>query len=121
MQYQSYALVYDQRALVDLPGTTKPREADYSNPRAWTLVHLLNTMGGWIEKVIATRLLYYAVQHELIPLNQFGAMPGGSIVDAAICMAHGVHASYNHNLCTSLLTFDITDTSTMSTDYNATR
>ena len=47
----------------------KPGQADYSNPRAWRLVHLLITMDKWIEKVIATRLLYYATKHRLIHPN----------------------------------------------------
>ncbi|PVF96261.1 hypothetical protein CPB86DRAFT_674420, partial [Serendipita vermifera] len=37
----------------------KPNKEDYSKPRAWRLVHLLNTLGKWIEKVIANRLLFY--------------------------------------------------------------
>ena len=65
-------------------------------------------MGKWIEKIITTRLLFYATKHELIPPNQFGAMPGKSTTDAALCLAHDIHAVNNHNLFTSLVTFDIT-------------
>ena len=90
------------------PTLQKPGKADYSNPRAWRLVHLLSTMGKWIEKIVATRLLYYAMEHGLIPPNQFGAMPGRSTTDAALCLAHDVYAANNHNLFTSLVTFDIT-------------
>ena len=45
------------------PALQKPRKANYSNSCAWRLVHLLSTMGKWIEKVIAMRLLYYAMKH----------------------------------------------------------
>ena len=89
------------------PMLQKPGKADYSNPQAWRLVHLLGTMGKWIEKIIVTRLLYYATAHGLIPPNQFGAMPGRSTTDAALCLAHDIHAANNHNLFTSLVTFDI--------------
>ena len=89
------------------PALQKPGKADYSNSRAWRLVHLLSTMGKWIERVIATRLLYYAMKHSLIPSNQFGAMPGKSTTDAALCLTHDIHAANNHNLITSLVTFDI--------------
>jgi len=65
-------------------------------------------MGKWIKKIIATRLLYYATNHRLIPPNQFGAMPGKSTTDAALCLAHDIQAANNHNLFTSLVTFDIT-------------
>ena len=65
-------------------------------------------MGKWIENIITTRLLFYTTKHELIPLNQFGAMPGKLTTDAASCLAHDIHAANNHNLFTSLVTFDIT-------------
>ena len=65
-------------------------------------------MGKWIKKVIVTRLLYYAMKHRLIHPNQFGAMPGKLTTDAAMCLTHDIHAANNHNLFTSLLTFDIT-------------
>ena len=32
------------------PALQKRGKADYSNPRVWSLVHLLNMMGKWIEK-----------------------------------------------------------------------
>ena len=90
------------------PTLQKLGKADYSNPRAWRLIHLLSTMGKWIEKVVVTRLLYYATKHGLVLPNQFGAMPGKSTTDAALCLAHDIYAANNHNLFTSLITFDIT-------------
>ena len=90
------------------PALQKPGKAGYSNPHMWRLVHLLSTMGKWIKKVIVTRLLYYAMNHRLIPLNQFGAMPGKLTTDAALCLTHNIHTANNHNLFMSLLTFDIT-------------
>lgn len=86
----------------------KPGKDDYSKPRAWRLVHLLSTTGKWIEKVVANRLIYYGVRHNLIPQSQFGAMPGRSTVDAALCLTHDIKAADNHDLVTSALTFDIT-------------
>ena len=34
------------------PALQKPGKADYFNPRARILVHLLSTMGKWIEKLL---------------------------------------------------------------------
>jgi hypothetical protein len=90
------------------PALQKPGKADYSNPHARRLVHLLSTMGKWIEKVVATRLLYYAAKHKLIPPNQFGTMPGKSTTDTALCLTHDIQAANNHNLFTILVTFNIT-------------
>ena len=89
------------------PAPQKPEKTNYSNPRAWRLVHL-SMMGEWIEKIIATRTLYHAMEHRLIPPNQFGAMPGESTTDAALCLAHDIYAANTHNLFTSPTTFDIT-------------
>ena len=53
-------------------------------------------------------LLYYATKHRLIHPNQFGAMPGKSTTETAMCLTHDIHAANDHDLFTSLLTFDIT-------------
>jgi hypothetical protein len=58
--------------------------------------------------VVADRLIFYGIKHNLIPHSQFRAMPGRSTVDAALCLTHDIKAADNHNLCTSMLTFDIT-------------
>ena len=90
------------------PALQKSDKANHSSLHAWRLVHLLSMMGKWVEKVIATRSLYYATKHRLIPPNQFGAMPGKSTTDAALCLAHDIYAANTHNLFTSPITFDMT-------------
>ena len=105
-----FATCYHPNAFHQLisPMLQKPGKADCSNPHAWRLVHLLSTMGKWIEKIVMTRLLYYTTEHGLIPPNQFSAMPGRLTIDAVLCLAHNIQAANNHNLYTSLVTFDIT-------------
>ncbi|CAK5274977.1 unnamed protein product [Mycena citricolor] len=48
----------------------KPRKPDYSEPRAYRLIQLLECMGKVLEKVVARRLTYLAGKHRLIPVSQ---------------------------------------------------
>ncbi|KDN62287.1 putative zinc knuckle [Colletotrichum sublineola] len=50
----------------------KKDKADYSNPRAWRPVALLSCLGKVIERLIAQRLQYLAMEHDLLPGTQFG-------------------------------------------------
>ncbi|KAJ6617451.1 hypothetical protein B0H10DRAFT_1727473, partial [Mycena sp. CBHHK59/15] len=43
----------------------KPRKPDYSNPRAYRLIQLLECMGKILEKVVARRLSYLAGRYNL--------------------------------------------------------
>ncbi|KAF7136975.1 hypothetical protein CNMCM5793_006679 [Aspergillus hiratsukae] len=54
----------------------KPGKPDYSNPRAYRPISLLNTLGKLLEAVIARRLSYLAEKHGLLPDTQFGGRPG---------------------------------------------
>lgn len=45
----------------------KPKKLDYSAPRAYRLISLLNTLGKLIEAVIAQRLSYLAKKYGLLP------------------------------------------------------
>ena len=46
--------------------------------------------------------------HRLIPPNQFGAIPGKSTIDTALCLAHDIYTANTHNLFTSPITFNMT-------------
>ena len=88
----------------------KPGKADYSNPRAWRLLHLFSTMSKWIEKSLP---LYFLAKHWLTSPNQFGPMPRKSTTDPALCLAHDIYAAGNYNIFTRPITKQ--DTSTRST------
>jgi hypothetical protein len=80
----------------------KPGKTDYSEPRAYRLIPLLECIGKVLEKIMADRLTYFLNKHTLTPFSQFGACKGSSTTDVALTFTHR-----NKGLVTSALTIDI--------------
>ncbi|KAI0949613.1 hypothetical protein AcW1_010370 [Taiwanofungus camphoratus] len=85
----------------------KPRKPDYTNPRAYRLIQLLECLGKVLERIVATRLAYLVTIHNLVPANQFGGRPSSSTDDTILTFVNDVKAAHNHGKVTSALTFDI--------------
>lgn len=85
----------------------KPGKPDYSNPRAYRLITLLECLGKILEKIVARRLTFLAGKHDLVPANQFGGRSNSSTTDALLTFTNDVQCAWNHKLVTSALTFDI--------------
>ena len=85
----------------------KPNKPDYTQPRAYHLITLLECMGKLLEKVVAHRLTYLTGQYNLISGFQFRDRANSSTSDAILTFVHDTHNSWNHGLATSTLTFDI--------------
>lgn len=68
----------------------KPKKPDYSNPRAYRLIQLLDCLGKVLEKVVATRLSHYVAKYNIVPANQFGARPGSATEDAILTFVNDV-------------------------------
>ncbi|KAJ3562483.1 hypothetical protein NP233_g9541 [Leucocoprinus birnbaumii] len=85
----------------------KPNKPDYSQPRAYRLITLLECMGKVLEKVVAKRLTYLVGRYSLISGAQFGGRANSSTVDAALTFIHDVHWAWSQSLVTSVLTFDM--------------
>jgi hypothetical protein len=85
----------------------KPGKADYSEPRAYHLIQLLECIGKVIEKIMADRLTYFLNKHTLTPFSQFGAHKDSSTTDAALTFTHDIQTARNKGLVTSALTLDI--------------
>lgn len=52
----------------------KPNKRDLTNPSAWRLIFLLLCLGKGLERIIAKRMSYLAIKHNLLHLNQAGAL-----------------------------------------------
>src|SRR5258708_30844826 len=85
----------------------KPKR-DYSLPRSYQLIQLLEVLGKVLECVQAWRLAYIAAKHNLFPPSQFRGIPGRSAKDALLCTVHDIEMAWNHKCKASILTFDIT-------------
>ena len=85
----------------------KPNKPDYTQPRAYRLITLLECMGKLLEKVVAHRLTYLTGQYNLISGSQFGGRANSSTSDVIFTFVHDIYNSWNHGLATSVLTFNI--------------
>src|SRR5260221_9116908 len=85
----------------------KPKR-DYSLPRSYHLIQLLEVLGKVLECIQAQRLSYITAKHNLFPASQFGGIPGRSAEDALLCTVHDIETAWNHKHKASILTFNIT-------------
>ena len=85
----------------------KPNKPDYSNPRAYRLITLLECLAKVLERIVAKRLTFLAGELNLVPPNQFGGRSNSSTDDAILTFLTDVHMAWNTGKVTSALTFDI--------------
>ena len=85
----------------------KPKKPDYSNPRAYRLITLLECLGKVLERIVAKRLTFLAGKLDLVPPNQFGGRSNSSTNDAILTFINDIQSAWNHGKVTTALTFDI--------------
>jgi hypothetical protein len=66
----------------------KPNKSDYSMPKAYRIISLLNTMGKALEKMMATRLNYLANTGNLVHDTQMGGRRQRSAIDTSLLLLH---------------------------------
>ena len=85
----------------------KPKKDDYSLPKSYRPIQLLEVLGKALERIQAERLSYIAMKYNLIPPSHFGGVKGKSAEDALLASVHDIKAARNLGLAASALTFDI--------------
>ena len=85
----------------------KPNKPDYSNPRAYRLITLLECLGKVLERIVARRLTFLAGELNLVPPTQFGGRSNSSTDDAILTFITDVQTAWSTGKVTSALTFDI--------------
>jgi exonuclease III len=73
----------------------KPGKDDYTVPKSYRPVALLNTMGKLLELVMARRITELAETHGLLPDSQMGARKGRSAETALQLITEQVHTIWN--------------------------
>ncbi len=81
---------------------------EYSKPRSYRLIQLLEVLGKTLERVQACRFSYYAVKYKLFPSTQYGGITGRLAQDAIMTVTHDIEAAWNHDQAVTMLTFNIT-------------
>ena len=69
----------------------KPKKADYSEPKSYRPIALLDTIGKALETVISKRLSAIAEQYKLLPDQQIGAKKGRSVKTALESLTESIH------------------------------
>ncbi|KAJ5094940.1 reverse transcriptase [Penicillium argentinense] len=86
----------------------KPGKPDYTVPRAYRPIALLNTFGKAMEAVIAARLSFLVEEYQLLPETHIGGRKGRSCDHAIHLLLEQIHASWrNDDRVASLLTLDV--------------
>jgi hypothetical protein len=85
----------------------KPNKPNYTIPKAYRPIALLECLSKLLESIITKRLNHCAVQYDLIPNTQFGGRPNSSVDDTTIALTHDIQSAWNQNLKMSVLFFDI--------------
>jgi 5'-deoxynucleotidase YfbR-like HD superfamily hydrolase len=85
----------------------KPGKPDYSVPKAYRVISLLNCLGKISERVLAQRLAYLAETTRLLHPSQIGGRLKKSAVDAALLLTNEVELNKRAKWKTSTLLLDI--------------
>ena len=97
--------VWKHATIVPVP---KPNKPDYSVPKAYRPVSLMECTGKLLEKVITTRITNeISLYPDILPKNQFGSRPQHCTTDAALTLVHRIQAARKTGFHTALVLFDI--------------
>ena len=85
----------------------KPNKTDYTNPKSFRVISLLNCLGKVLERIIAKRLSFLAETTNLLDRTQIGGRLRKSAVDTAIILTDEIQTNRRYNKKTSTLFLDI--------------
>jgi hypothetical protein len=85
----------------------KPNKPDYSNPKAYQTIALLNCLGKVLEKLMASRISGMVETHNLLYPDQIGGRPQRSAIDAAMALTHDVKMGRSKHLTMTALFLDV--------------
>ncbi|KAL1952616.1 hypothetical protein VTO42DRAFT_4681 [Malbranchea cinnamomea] len=81
----------------------KAKKEDYSDPKAYRIISLLNCLGKVFEKIVAESLSYLAETTSLLFLNQMGSRKQRSAIDAALSLLSNIELNQHKKKFTSCL------------------
>jgi hypothetical protein len=85
----------------------KPSKSNYSTPKAYRPIALLNTMWKVITAIVANHISYYTEKHQLLPTNHFSGRPGRTTTDAIHLLTNSIKAAWRKWKVVSVLFLDI--------------
>src|SRR5207237_10245031 len=85
----------------------KTNKPDYTIPKAYRPVSLLNCLGKIAEKIMTKRLAYIAETQGLLHADQMGGRQGRSAIDAVMALVHDVQQAKCNGKVLSALFVDV--------------
>lgn len=85
----------------------KPGKPDYTQPKAYRVISLLNCLGKALEKIFAQRLGYLAETTHLLHISQIGGRLKKSAVDACLLLLNKIQTEKAAKRKTSTLFLDV--------------
>lgn len=85
----------------------KPDKKDYTQPKSYRPIALLNTLGKALEAVIAERLAYLADTYQLLPKRHTGGRRLASTDHAIHLLLQRIHQAEADGLVATLLLLDV--------------
>lgn len=85
----------------------KPGKEDYSQPKAYRPIALLNTIGKALEAVVGTRLMFLAEKFNLLPFSHVGGRKMASTEHAIHSLLTRIHQAWDRGQVASLLLLDV--------------
>ncbi|TFY73624.1 hypothetical protein EWM64_g10388, partial [Hericium alpestre] len=85
----------------------KPKKPDYTVLKAYRPIVLLSCLGKLCEKILANRLQFEALKHNIFHASQCGGVKAHCTEDAGVLLVHHVLAARAKGLHTSCLAVDI--------------
>ncbi len=85
----------------------KPSKPDYSIPKAYRVISLLNCLGKVSERILAQRLAYLAETTSLLHDSQIGGRLKKSAIDAALLLSNEVELNKRSKLKSTTLFLDV--------------
>ncbi|KAF8694177.1 hypothetical protein AX14_002093 [Amanita brunnescens Koide BX004] len=85
----------------------KPNKPDYSIPKAYRPIALLNTLGKLLTKILANRLQHDAAQYGILHRDQFGGIQGHSTIDAGLILMDFISEHRERGWHTSVCAVDV--------------
>ncbi|KAF8641265.1 hypothetical protein AX14_009972, partial [Amanita brunnescens Koide BX004] len=85
----------------------KPNKPDYSIPKAYRPIALLNTLGKLLTKILANRLQHDAAEHGLLHRDQFGGIKNHCTLDAGLVLTDFISEHRERGWHTSVCAVDV--------------
>jgi ribonuclease HI/exonuclease III len=98
---------YDGWREYDTVVIRKPGKTDYSNPKAYRPIALLNTLYKLLTAIVTEVLVFIAEKYDLLPKNQFGGRPGRKTTDAMHYLTQKIKNAWRNGKVVSALFLDI--------------